>query len=217
MARKPFRAVWNLWVDPNLSLVENGTMAAPCVDQEALDFQRLRDALDDFFATGINLRIANDYVDVLTVHQRKVQSAENRRFNDLAKRLRLEARKQTGDVVDVSKVWANRLSGQDRRIVPPPFVIPMVIETANYEDMLHWLMCAKSYLGIGLPFDAIIESFAGNAGAKDASTEKNKDIGNLPKHLSDMFSEMFSIPYSPEVLLDVASTDPLPAWARLED
>ncbi|MGO3701156.1 hypothetical protein ACTXK7_07310 [Vreelandella alkaliphila] len=218
MARTPFRAVWNLWVDPDFSQVEKGAMPAPYVDQEALDFQRLRDALDDFFATGINLRIANDYVDVLTVHQRKVQSAENRRFNDLAKRLRLEARKQTGDVIDVSKVWAKRLSGQDRRIVPPPSVIPMVIETADYEDMLHWLMCAKSYLGMGLPFDAVIQSFTGNAGAKEASTEKNKDIGSLPKHLNDMFSQMFSIPYTPQVLLDVASTDPLPAWAkRLDD
>jgi hypothetical protein len=93
----------------------------------------------------------------------------------------------------------------------------MVIETANYEDMLHWLMCAKSYLGMGLPFDAFIESFTGNAGADDPSAGQSKEIGRLPKPLCDMLSQMFSIPYTPQVLLDVASTDPLPAWAKALD
>jgi hypothetical protein len=225
MARPPFRTVWHLWIEPDFSRIESGELPPPYVNQIRFDFTRLQSLLSDYFVhEGVGLRVPNDTIDILTFQGRMDVEGLDIRFQDLAKRLRLEARKQTGPVIDVGKIWASRLSAPDRRVVPPPMVLPMVVETSDYEEMIHLRFNLLMRLGIikEHPMDAFISAAMGEGADHLANDQKVQDeadsqTGELPEFLREAFGDMFGVAYHPKVMLDTAATDPLPAWAKRLD
>lgn len=222
MARQPFRTVWHLWIEPDLTSVESGELPPPYVNQARFDFTHLQSLLSDYFVhEGVSLRVPNDTIDILTFQGRMKVEASDVRFQDLAKRLRLEARKQSEPVIDVGKVWANRLTTSDRRVVPPPMVLPMVVETADYEQMIHLRFNLLMRLGIikEHPMQPFISAAMGEAPnhLQDDQKTQNEDesqTGKLPEFMRKAFRDMFGIPYQSKVMLDTPSSDPLPAWAK---
>ncbi|CAM3843251.1 hypothetical protein VRRI112168_02850 [Vreelandella rituensis] len=220
MPRSPFRTVWHLWIDPDFSRIESGELPAPWVDQTRLDFGQLRDLLSSALVhEGINLRVPNDIIDMVTCQSRIDEEGADARCQDLAKRLRLEARKQTGPVIDVGKVWANRQTLPDRREVPPPMVLPMVIETDDYEEMIHLRLDTLMRLGVVKehPVARLFNAAAEGRSEIAADDQGESHVGVLPESLRLAFQDMFGIAFHPKVMLDTASTDPLPAWAKRYD
>lgn len=225
MARSPFRTVWHLWIAPDFTRVESGELPPPYWNQACFEFMHLQSLLSDYFVhEGVNLRVPNDTIDLITFEGRRDDDALDSRFQDLAKRLRLEARKQSELVIDVGKVWKNRLKMADRRVVPPPMILPMVIETEDYEQMLHLRLDLMIRLGIikehpMARFFSAPEAEGSNHSLDDQKIQKDNEqqIGELPEFLRKAFADMFGIPYKSRVLLDTPSCDPLPAWAKRLD
>lgn len=219
-AHTPFREVWHLWITPDFGPVERGEMAPPWVDQRQLDFHALRELLLSAFGNGpLNIRVPNDTIDQVTIHTRMDTHGEGdeMRCVDLAKRLRLEGKKQAGDVLDVSRLWANRQHLTNRAVVPPPVILPLLVETHDYEDMCQAKIAAKMRLGMlkEHPIEALRRTFSGEQGvdmSMDLSPEDQQ--GYLPERLREALADLLGAPYQSEAVIDFVSHDPLPAWAK---
>ena len=221
MARSPYREVWHLMAWPDFSRVERGEDPPPWVNQRQLDFEHLRQLLADGLMPGsANIRVATDTIDQVTVQFREQEAgmgSELMRCKDLADRLRKEASKQSGNVIDVSRVWANRQYLTDRNMVPPPIMLPVVVESHDFEDMMMARMNAS--LRLGMLKEHPIERMARQAtnpsqGEFDESHQEKAQEGRLPSLLKEGFEELFGIAYKSETFIDFVSHDPLPKWAR---
>lgn len=220
MPHTPFRAVWHLMLAIDFRRVESGEIEAPWVDQTTLDFQHLRSVLHDMIGyPGLNVRVPNDTIDQVTIHTRREtydgEDASGIRCVDFAKRLRLEARKQAGPVIDVSRIWAGRHTLANRERVPPPVILPMVVEADDYEEMVQARLSAMVRLGMlkEHPMAWIARAFSGEEPGERGEAEEAGE-GVLPEALRHELERLFGIEYEPGALLDDPSLDPLPRWAR---
>jgi hypothetical protein len=61
---------------------------------------------------------------------------ESMRCTDLADILRAEGRQQSAEIIDVRRAWKDKQPLNDRNVVPPPVVLPMLLEADDFEDMM---------------------------------------------------------------------------------
>ncbi|MFY0990878.1 hypothetical protein [Halomonas sp. C05BenzN] len=214
MSRQPFRAVWHLLLTIDFGRVDRGEIVAPWVNQASLDFQHLRDVLQGAVNyPRTNVRVANDTIDLLTIRARHGAfdgaDATGIRCLDFANALRMEAEKQKGTVIDVSHAWAGLHSLSNRAVVPPPMLLPLVIEADDEGDLLNAWWSAMAALSIASPLERIASAFRGES--PDIAREDG--VGVLPEALRREIESLFGIDYDPSVILDDVSVDTLPAGA----
>lgn len=221
MPRSPFREVWHLMIAPDFSRVMTGEVPPPWVDQHTLDFPRLRELLDEHLVFGsASLRIPNDTIDQVTIHTRIEQSAlgmEAMRCTDLADILRAEGRQQSAEIIDVRRAWKDKQPLNDRNVVPPPVVLPMLLEADDFEDMMLSRSSATMVLGMYKehPIERMARRATESQGVPKDSDREEPQEGRLPPGLLAGFQELFGIPYKVESVIDVVSHDTMPAWARV--
>lgn len=209
-------------ISPDFSRVERGEMLPPWVDQRQLDFERLRKLLVDGLVFGnVNVRVPNDTIDQVTVHKRLAATemgSDSMRCKDLADRLRKEGAKQKGKVIDVSKAWKNRQHLTNRYEVPPPIILPMLMESEDFEDMMMARTNTKLFLGMlkEHPIERMQRAFASGASGDPQEIEDDEEIqeGRLSPQLQEGFEALFGIAYLPYAIIDVVSHDRFPSWVK---
>ncbi|MFY0990877.1 hypothetical protein [Halomonas sp. C05BenzN] len=212
MPRQSFSEVWHLWVAPDFSRVERGEIEPPWVDQRQVDFTALRQLYMDTFSNGlVDIRVPNDTIDQVTVHFREMSGtggvSESMRCRDFANGLLEASRQQNGPVVDVAAVWDGLHHLAERRLVPPPIVLPMLVEAEDFEDMVSVQIAAKMRLGMmsGHPLEEML------SGRK--SQERGDQQGYLPEAFRARLEEILGAEYIAEAVVDCGvAHDPHPEW-----
>jgi hypothetical protein len=202
----PFRMVYNLWLAPSFERVLAGKAQPPFVDHNAVDFEYLRAVLADEFRFGspLQIRLANDTIDQVTVHMRQARQNPRRiKCQDFAGLLLTEASKQTLGIIDIRRQWALLHHLTDRRNAPPPVLVPIVVEASDAEDGIMWSHQARMGLGVKAAHPDV---------AMDLARQKKNDDhqGHLTVRLHKALAKCFNTPYLPFCLLDWAASDPLP-------
>lgn len=209
----PFRMVYNLWITPDFASVLAGKAMPPFVDHNHVDFEYLRSVLADEFRFGspVEIRLANDTIDQVTVHLRQpTGDVALIKCVDFAKLLLQEARTQASSIIDVRRKWAPLHGVTNRRHAPPPILLPIVIEAYDAEDALLWGQHAGMRLGVKA---CNPEYFMFPPEEKNADDHQ----GHLTTRLHKVLKKSFNTPYEPYCLIDRVASDPMPPeFAHIE-
>lgn len=202
----PFRIVYNFWLAPDFERVLAGKAKPPFVDHDQVDFEYLRSVIADEFRFGspVEIRLANDTVDQVTVHFREAMGNPNLiQCKDFADKLLAAAKKQDSRVIDIRNDWAPLHKLKERRHAPPPILIPIVVEAYDVEDAVIWCQQAGMRLGVRAANPEIFMDMT----RKTLDDDKQ---GYLTKRLHAVLAQCFGTPYKPFCMLDMAATDQLP-------
>lgn len=202
----PFRMVYNFWLAPNFERVLAGKAKPPFVDHDQVDFEYLRSVIADElrFGSPVEIRLANDTIDQVTVHLRE---ASNRpqlmKCQDFAKLLLNAAGEQSSTIIDIRGEWAPLHQLKERRHAPPPVIVPIVVEADDAEDGMLWSHQARMRLGVRAANPEVLFDPSRQHRADDQQ-------GYLTDRLHKALAKCFNTPYLPYCLIDWAASDPLP-------
>jgi hypothetical protein len=205
----PFRMVYNFWLAPNFERVLAGKYMPPFVNHDQVDFEYLRSVIADEFRFGspVEIRLANDTIDQVTVHNRHAAPVGLVKCKDFAKLLLKEAKKQSSTIIDIRGQWAPIHTLKERRYAPPPVLVPIVVEAYDAEDAFMWSQQVRMRLGVRAAHTAMLLNPTGPHREDDQQ-------GYLTDRLHKALATCFNTPYKPYCLLDWAASDPLPAEYR---
>lgn len=199
---KVFRIVYSLWLNADFSEVAAGRQDPPYVDYTKADYAALQKLLSDTFHYGppVTLRVADDAIDIATMSERESASSDKMHCNDFGLILLNEASKSTSPVIPVRKIWQNMHAFQDRRKAPPPVILPIVIEAADFEDAVLWSQAARPILGLK-PFEAL-ESMGKSGQLSEVIHE-----GTMPLKLQQGLKQIFGCDFTNFGMLDRMAAD----------
>lgn len=181
-----------LWVTPNFTReMEMGIVPGPWVNQDSVDWDGLLTSLEDKFQPdvhGVLMRICNDTIDQVTVHFREASSnPESMRCLDFGAVLRNVAKKTKERIIPIRSEWSALHYLDNRSLVPPPIVLPLVFE-GNFEDIVLFALHIRKIIGIKAANDTM-----GMVLNKPVSEDDMQ--GYLPQDLMALFEHHFGIGY----------------------
>ena len=201
---KVFRIVYGLWLTTDFSEVAAGRKPPPYVDYTKVDYAGLHRLLIDTFHYGpqVTLRIANDAIDIATMSERDGASADKMHCKDFGLLLLNEAAQSAAPVIPVRSAWKNLHAFKNRTEVPPPVILPIVIE-AEFGDAVLWAQMARPILGLK-PFEVL--ELMGKLGR--ASEVRHE--GTIPLKLQKGLQQVFGCDFTTYGMLDNMASDRLP-------
>lgn len=181
-----------LWITPNFTReMEMGLVPGPWVNQDTLDWNGLLAALEDKFQPeghGVKMRICNDTIDQVTVHVREASSdPESMRCLDFGAALQKVAKKSKERIIPIRSEWSALHYLGDRSRVPPPIILPLVLE-GDSDDIVLFALHIRKTLGIKAASD--IMGMVLNTPASEDDMQ-----GHLPPDLMALFEHHFGIGY----------------------
>jgi hypothetical protein len=206
MARETI--VLGLCISPRFSTaMEAGEEPFPYVNHDSVDWRILLSSLKlafDYALQHVNLRIADDTVDLTVVKLR-----EDKRIpgpldcKDFGHVLQQRAKETRKTIIPIRRDWQELQFIQNRTESPPPVLIPLVLTGSGTE--------------LGICFHTM-QQLMGVRAALDFSTTCDPEFeppedyhqGRLPKEILEMLQEQFGIAYE-EVctLIPIVHIDPL--------
>jgi len=222
--KKPYRAVFSLWVTPFFSEgmqryirgMTSNIETPPRINHDSIDYPALISFFGNLFPYGPipKIRIANDTIDQTVLHQRSGHTdlpprrgqvtGGSIKCEDFAKALLECARKQEGDIIDVRAAWKPLHYLTDRNNAPPPSIIPFVTEFIDFEDMAIWHNSA--YVSLGLPFLSPMDAID-----LLEKNERRDVVGTLPSSYKKQLDAIFKMQFDPyPTTLDRAATGKIP-------
>lgn len=101
----------------------------------------------------------------------------------------------------MAKTWQRLHAYHDRREVPPPAILPILIE-ADFEDASLWSQMARPCLGLK-PFEALDRM------AEGRPITEVKHEGSLPPVMQRGLEEVFGCAFTDFGMLDCMTSDPI--------
>lgn len=199
---KRFRMVMALWISPDFSEVEAGRKPAPYVNHDVVDFEALRKLLAEAFRYGpdVEIRIANDTIDQVTIHMRGPSKME---CKDFGEDLLTKASQTTGEVVEIRREWSKMHVMRDRAKSPPPIAVPFVVEAHDFEDAMLWQDQTSPVIGMPLMMERMEQEWRGEATGKPEG-------GKLPQDMKKALEAIFGCAFQRFAILSRLASDPIP-------
>lgn len=199
-----FRLAYGLWITPDFAEVAAGRKTPPYVDYTRIDYAGMQTLLAESFHLGprVVLRVANDVIDLATLSDRNGASSDKMHCKDFGTLLIKEAARSSLPVIPIRKVWQGLHTFKDRQAVPPPAIVPILIE-AEFEDAVVWGQMARPILGLK-PFEAL-ESARSSGRIHEVAHE-----GKLPAALKRGLAKTFMCDFTSFAMLDQMASDPIP-------
>jgi hypothetical protein len=204
---KRFRMVMALWISADFTEVEAGRKPTPYVNHEVVDFEALRELLAEAFRYGppVDIRIANDTIDQVTIHMRGVSKME---CKDFGVDLLGKASQTTGKVVEIRGEWSQLHILKDRSKSPPPIAVPFVVEAHDFEDAMMWQDQTSPVLGMPLMMERMADEWRGKAGGEPQG-------GKLPPLMKKELETIFGCSFQQVAVLSRLACDPIPkGWEK---
>jgi hypothetical protein len=143
-----FHQVLGLWLAPDFSGVQRGTMTPPHVDFDAVDTHGIAETLAALNQCGENVivRVPNDAIDQVTVQSRMTgRMAGSPECEDFA--IELLALADGPGELNVRASWADLHALPNRRQAPPP-VLLMFVVSGEFDAVMLWSQQLMMRLGI---------------------------------------------------------------------
>jgi len=212
MKKHGYRMVCGLWLLPDFSEVEAGLREPPRLNHDTVDFHALAHHFSEAFSYGppTILSVANDTIDQVTIQarlgvvrmpQRGTGDPTCRDFGQAALKM-APLQLETNGVINVRQAWIPLHCLQDRSFAPPPTVVPLFAQSADFEDAMAWFGQCQMVLGI----DLIGKMLASAPGAED------DQVGVLPDDLQSALEDIFGCPFENRVILNRLAEDMPPSY-----